>query len=74
MNGVILFSNESRFSIHPDNRRIFIWWGRGTQNNPASRVRFGGGGVMVYAGISIDGRTDLYFTGNEALTGRQYRE
>ncbi|GFS74113.1 transposable element Tcb1 transposase [Trichonephila clavipes] len=25
----VLFSDESRFSVHPDNRRIFIWWDRG---------------------------------------------
>ncbi|GFW26705.1 transposable element Tcb2 transposase [Trichonephila clavipes] len=41
-----LFSEESRFSVHPDNRRIFIWRGRGSRNNPAfvhESVRFGGG-------------------------------
>ncbi|GFX62529.1 transposable element Tcb2 transposase [Trichonephila clavipes] len=26
----VLFSDESRFSVHPDNRRIFIWRDRGT--------------------------------------------
>ncbi|KAF8790237.1 Transposable element Tcb1 transposase like protein [Argiope bruennichi] len=31
----ILSSNESRFSVHPDNRRIFIWREHGTRNNPA---------------------------------------
>ncbi|GFS81011.1 transposable element Tcb2 transposase [Trichonephila clavipes] len=25
----VLFSDESRFSVHPDNRRIFIWRDRG---------------------------------------------
>ncbi|GFV95740.1 transposable element Tcb2 transposase [Trichonephila clavipes] len=52
----------SHFSLHPDNRRIFIWRNRGSRNNPASvheSVRFGGGGVLVYGGISIDWRTDL---------------
>ncbi|GFT28549.1 transposable element Tcb2 transposase [Trichonephila clavipes] len=28
-------SDESRFSVHPDNRRIFIWRDRGSRNNPA---------------------------------------
>ncbi|GFX53058.1 transposable element Tcb2 transposase [Trichonephila clavipes] len=57
------FSDESRFSVHPDNRHIFIWRDRGSRHNPAfvhESVRFGGGGVLVYGGISIDGRTDLY--------------
>ncbi|GFX60093.1 transposable element Tcb2 transposase [Trichonephila clavipes] len=59
----VLFSNESRFSVHSDNRRIFIRRDRGSRNNPAfvrESVRFGGGGMLVYGGISIDGRTDLY--------------
>ncbi|GFU82137.1 transposable element Tcb2 transposase [Trichonephila clavipes] len=46
----VLFSDESRFSVHPDNRRIFIWRDRGSRNNPAfvhESVRFGGGGVLV---------------------------
>ncbi|GFU91373.1 transposable element Tcb2 transposase [Trichonephila clavipes] len=57
----VLFSDESRFSVHPDNRCIFIWRDRGSRNNPVfvhESVRFGGGGVLVYGGISIDGRTD----------------
>ncbi|GFX40922.1 transposable element Tcb2 transposase [Trichonephila clavipes] len=40
------FSDESRFSVHPDNRRIFIWRDRGSRNNSAfvhESVRFGGG-------------------------------
>ncbi|GFY01084.1 transposable element Tcb2 transposase [Trichonephila clavipes] len=54
----VLFSDESRFSIHPDNRLIFIWRERGSRNNPAfvhESVRFGGGGVLVYGGISLMG-------------------
>ncbi|GFW70427.1 transposable element Tcb2 transposase [Trichonephila clavipes] len=56
----VLFSEESRFSVHPDNRHIFIWRYRGSRNNPAfvqESVRFGGGVKLVYRGISIDGRT-----------------
>ncbi|GFT20612.1 transposable element Tcb2 transposase [Trichonephila clavipes] len=42
----VLFSDESRFSVYPDNRRIFIWRDRGSRNNPAfvhESDRFGGG-------------------------------
>ena len=35
-------------------------------------VRFGGGGVMVYTGISIDKHTHLLLIRNGALTVRQY--
>ncbi|GFT94994.1 transposable element Tcb2 transposase [Trichonephila clavipes] len=71
-----LFSDESRFSVHPDNRRIFIWRDRGSRNNPAfvhESVRFGGAGVLVYDGISIDGRTDLYIIQDGPLTASRYR-
>ncbi|GFT62277.1 transposable element Tcb2 transposase [Trichonephila clavipes] len=81
MNGAmcvcVLFSDESRFSFHPDNRRIFIWRDRGSRNNPAlvhESVRFGGGGVLVYGGVSIDGRTDLYIIRDGSLTARRYRD
>ncbi|GFW70766.1 transposable element Tcb2 transposase [Trichonephila clavipes] len=73
----VLFSDESRFSVHPDNRRIFIWWDHGSRNNPAlmlKSVRFGGWGGLVYSGISIDGRTDLYIIRDGPLTARRYRE
>ncbi|GFT03404.1 transposable element Tcb2 transposase [Trichonephila clavipes] len=68
---------ESRFSVHPKNRRIFIWRDRGSRNNPAfvhESVRFGGGGVLVYGGISIDGRTDPYIIRDGPPTVRQYRD
>ncbi|GFX22506.1 transposable element Tcb2 transposase [Trichonephila clavipes] len=65
------------FSIHPDNRHIFIWRDHGSRNNHAflhKSVRFGNGGVLVYGGISIDGRTDLYIIRDGPLTARRYRE
>ncbi|GFY15976.1 transposable element Tcb1 transposase [Trichonephila clavipes] len=73
----VLFSNESRFSVHPDNRRMFIWRDRDSRNNPQfvhESVRFGGGGVLVFGGISIDGRTDLYIIRDGPLTARRYRD
>ncbi|GFS72788.1 transposable element Tcb2 transposase [Trichonephila clavipes] len=59
-----------------DNRRIFIWSDSGSRNNPAfvhESVRFGGGGVLAYGGISIDGRTDFYIIRDGPLTARRYR-
>ncbi|GFU65529.1 transposable element Tcb1 transposase [Trichonephila clavipes] len=73
----VLFSDESCFSVHPDNRRIYIWRDRGSRNNPAfvhESVRFGGGEVLVYGGISIGGRTDLYIIRDVPLTARRYRD
>ncbi|GFV76265.1 transposable element Tcb2 transposase [Trichonephila clavipes] len=57
--------------------RIFNWRDRGSRNNPAfvhESVRFGSGGVLVYSGISIDGRTDLYIIRDGPLTARRYRD
>ncbi|GFX92931.1 transposable element Tcb2 transposase [Trichonephila clavipes] len=36
-------------------------------------LRFCGGGVLVYGGISINGRTDLYIIRDGPLTARRYR-
>ncbi|GFU61885.1 transposable element Tcb2 transposase [Trichonephila clavipes] len=74
----VLFSDESRFSFHPNNRRIFIWRECGSRNNPASvheSVRFGGGGVLVYGThIPLDGRTYLYIIRDGPLTARRYSD
>ncbi|GFT28081.1 transposable element Tcb2 transposase [Trichonephila clavipes] len=77
LHGVGLYARRpmSRFSVHPDNKRIFIWRYCGSRNNPAfvhESVIFGGGGVLVYGGISIDGRTDLYIIRDGSLTARRY--
>ncbi|GFU29505.1 transposable element Tcb2 transposase [Trichonephila clavipes] len=56
---------------------IFICMDRGSRNNPAfvhESVRFCGGGVLVYGGISIDGRTDLYIIRDGPLTARRIRD
>ncbi|GFU26190.1 transposable element Tcb2 transposase [Trichonephila clavipes] len=47
------------------------------RNNPAflhESVRFGGGGVLVYGAISINGRKDLYIIRDGPLTARRYRD
>ncbi|GFU97185.1 transposable element Tcb2 transposase, partial [Trichonephila clavipes] len=57
--------------------RIFIWRDRGCRNNHAfvhESVRFRGGGVLVYGGISIDGHTDLYIIRDGPLTARRYTD
>ncbi|GFV53086.1 transposable element Tcb2 transposase [Trichonephila clavipes] len=51
---------------------------RGSRNNTAfvhESVRFGGGGVLVYGGISIDGRTtEIYIIRDGPLIARRYRD
>ncbi|GBN32974.1 hypothetical protein AVEN_153850-1 [Araneus ventricosus] len=59
----VLFTDESRFSLNTDSRRMFIWREPGTRYLP-SNVReidhYGGGGLMVWAGIMLDRRTPLH--------------
>ncbi|GFU96159.1 transposable element Tcb2 transposase [Trichonephila clavipes] len=79
LHGVGLYACRpmSRFSAHPDNRRTFIWRDRVSRNNPVfvrESVRFGGGEMLVYGGISIEGRTDLYIIRDGPLTARRCRD
>ncbi|GBM82503.1 hypothetical protein AVEN_202399-1 [Araneus ventricosus] len=65
---------QHKMRIEPENRRIIIWRDRGTRNNPAfvhESARFGG--VVAWAGVSINDRTDLYIIRNGTLTAQWYR-
>ncbi|GFX36595.1 transposable element Tcb2 transposase [Trichonephila clavipes] len=73
----VLFTNETRFSLECDTRRVLIWRDRGTQNNPAfvsERSQYRRAGWMVWGGISIGGRTDVHIIRNGTLTGRRYAD
>ncbi|GFX91547.1 transposable element Tcb2 transposase [Trichonephila clavipes] len=70
----VLFTDESRFSLECDTRRVLVWRDRGTRNNPAfvrERSQYRRAGWMVWGGISIGGRTDLHIIRNGTLTGRR---
>ncbi|GFW45147.1 transposable element Tcb2 transposase [Trichonephila clavipes] len=74
--GTTVSTQTVRNQLH-DNRRIFVWRNLGSRNNPAfvhESVRFGSGGVLVYGGISIDGRRDPYIIRDGPLTARRYRD
>ncbi|GFX90955.1 transposable element Tcb2 transposase [Trichonephila clavipes] len=69
LHGVGLYARRSLAYFHLE--------GRGSRNNPAfvhESVILGGGGVLVYGGISIDGRTDIYIIRDGPLTARRYRD
>ncbi|GFV49606.1 transposable element Tcb2 transposase [Trichonephila clavipes] len=60
-----------------DSRRVMIWRERGThfeQRNIAERYHFPSRGVMVWAGIMMDGRTDLHFFDTGSVTAERYRD
>ncbi|GBN43971.1 Transposable element Tcb2 transposase [Araneus ventricosus] len=73
----VLFTDEFRFSLNTDSRRTFIWREPGTRY-PPSNVReidhYGGGGLMVWAGIMLDGRTPLQVFERGTVTGVRYRD
>ncbi|GBL90472.1 hypothetical protein AVEN_179403-1 [Araneus ventricosus] len=73
----VLFTDESQFSLNTDSRRTFIWREPGTRYLP-SNVReidhYGGGGLMVWAGILLDGRTPLHVFEKGTVTGVRYRD
>ncbi|GFT20335.1 transposable element Tcb2 transposase [Trichonephila clavipes] len=73
----VLFTDESRFSLECDTRRVLVWRDRDTRNNPAfvrERSQYRRAGWMVWSGISIGGRTDLHIIQNGTLTGRRYAD
>ena len=73
----VLFTDESRFCLDFHDGRNQVWRRRNERYCDATVVehdRYGGGSVMVWAGISVSGRTDLYVIQNGSLTGVRYRD
>ncbi|GFY27276.1 transposable element Tcb2 transposase [Trichonephila clavipes] len=72
-----LMTDESRFSLECDTRRVLVWRDRGTRNKPTfvrERSQYRRAGWMVLGGICIGGRTDLHIIRNGTLTGRRYAD
>ncbi|GFV89816.1 transposable element Tcb2 transposase [Trichonephila clavipes] len=69
-------SDESRFNLSSDSRQLTIWRERGKRFEPrkiTERHNFPSRGVMVWAGIMMDGRTDLLFFDMASVTAQRYR-
>lgn len=72
----VMFSDESRFVLDFHDRRIRVWRRRGERYQPPATVahnRYGGGSVMVWAGICMNDRTDLHIC-QVNITGLYYRD
>ncbi|KFM60781.1 Transposable element Tcb2 transposase, partial [Stegodyphus mimosarum] len=73
----VLFIDEFHFNLNTDSRRTFMRREPGTHYLP-SNVReinnYGGGGVMVWAGIILDGRASLHVFDRGSVTGVRYRD
>ena len=69
-----MFTDESRFSLQFNDGQARVYRRQGERFadlNVAQRLPFGGGSVMVWAGISMNHRTPLYVV-NGNLTGQRY--
>ena len=71
----ILFTDESRFCVDFTDRRARVWRMRNKRFAEvciAEHDRYGGGSVIVWAGISAQGKTDLHVIDNGTLTAERY--
>ncbi|GFW73864.1 transposable element Tcb2 transposase [Trichonephila clavipes] len=75
--GNVMFTDESRFALEPDDKRIRIWRKQGTRNQPQNITKhhaFRGGSTMVWAGISLGYNTNLYIFKRSSVTAVRYRD
>ena len=73
----MLFTDESRFTLSTCGRCERVWGRQGERYaacNIAQHDRFDGGSLMVWGGISMEGRTDLYWLENGSLTAIRQRD
>ncbi|GFX67777.1 transposable element Tcb2 transposase [Trichonephila clavipes] len=73
----VMFSDGSWFSLSSDSRQVTIWRECRTRFEPRNvteRHHFPSRGVMVGAGIMMDGRTDLHFFDTGSVTAQRYRD
>ena len=69
-----MFSDESRFNLSVSDGRVRVWRRRGERLNDRHIDEidaYGRGGVMVWAGISTGGKTDLVIVDGN-LTSQRY--
>ncbi|GFT68272.1 transposable element Tcb1 transposase [Trichonephila clavipes] len=72
-----MFTDESRFALEPDDKRIRIWRKQGTRNQPQNITEhhiFRGGIIMVWPGISLGYRTNLHIFKRDSVTAVRYLE
>ncbi|GFX00447.1 transposable element Tcb1 transposase [Trichonephila clavipes] len=72
----VVFTDESRFVLESDYKRIRIWRILGTRNQPQNITEhpaFRGGSIMVWAGISLGYRTNLHIFKRGSVTAFRYR-
>ncbi|UYV78217.1 ASNA1 [Cordylochernes scorpioides] len=70
----VVFSDESRFCLSSDSRRVRVWRRRGERSNPAAiveRPTVRQRGIMVWGAIAYDSRSPLLRI-QETMTAQRY--
>ncbi|GFV21457.1 uncharacterized protein TNCV_3180461 [Trichonephila clavipes] len=70
-------SSTMQVCMQEDQLRLLIWWEQRTryhQSNTVERHSYRGGGILVWAGISLSGHTDLHVFHGGTVTGLRYRD
>lgn len=73
----VLYTDESRFTRESVSGRLLIWREQSTryhQSNTMERHSYRVGGIMVWAGISLGGYTDLQVFQGGTVSGVRYRD
>ncbi|KAI4901491.1 hypothetical protein NFI96_012289 [Prochilodus magdalenae] len=73
----VLFTDESRFTLSTCDRRDRVWRRHGERSaacNILQHDQSGSGSVMVWGGISLEGRTALHVFARGSLTAIRYRD
>ncbi|KAL0186269.1 hypothetical protein M9458_017939 [Cirrhinus mrigala] len=73
----VLFTDESRFTLSTCDRRDRVWRRRGERSAACNNLQhdwFGSGSVVVWSGISLEGRTALHVLTRGSLTAIRYRD
>lgn len=71
----VLFTDESRFCLRSPDGRHRVWRRQGERYGPATvteQRNFWGGSIMVWAGISYDGKTELHILVERSLNANSY--
>ncbi|GFV43239.1 transposable element Tcb1 transposase [Trichonephila clavipes] len=75
--GNVMFTDESRFALEPDDKHVRIWHNQGTRSQPQNITEhhaFRGGSIMVWAWISLGYRTDRHIFKRGCATAVRYRD
>jgi len=73
----VMFSDDSRFVLQPDDKSVRVWREQGTRNRPENVTEhhaFRGERIMVWEWISLRYRTELHIYRRCSVTAVRYRD